>query len=200
MRTLLFVLIPLAACTDDGDAASPTLGGDVVGRWRALPNATDSAPAPAPEDRHLVEFKDDGSYTDMYGPDLWTGRYQIDAGDIALTEDGETSTIVLPFRATEDWFVLGALMPSGAADGAAGTWIGSADDGYQRMDLTLALQADATATADYDYEKDDDLHLEGAWRQIGDDVEAIMTYDGIYTVRFKMRLCEGVLGTVYERL
>ena len=197
--SLLFITSITAAACSGGDG--PTLGGDVVGTWRILPNATDDDPAPPEAERHTLELRGDGTYTETEGADEPnTGRYTTDNGELTVTEDGETDSFTLPYLARGDRFVLGALLPDGSGDSAADTWTGTSRIGTETTTLTAELRADNTAHLNYDNTVRADDVFDGTWRQVNSDVEITLMPEANVTLHIRATLVDGVLGTAYEKI
>ncbi len=193
--TLSIFASVLAAC----GGGSGLLGGDVVGQWRELPNATDDAPPPVAE-RELFEFAADGTFVERAGEqgDPSTGTFTTDGGQLTITEDDTGDTSSLPYLATSDRFVFGALVPDGTVDGFVGTWtaVTHSQDGDGMT--TLVLDADATAHSESVFGTEVQA-FDGTWRSVGDDLELDLDGDSI-TLTLRATLIDGVLGTAYERL
>jgi len=195
MRTLSILLFVAATgCGADGNAS---LGGDVVGSWRVLPNATQPDPDPVAE-RQVLEFTDAGRYTETENGRVTMGSYTTDGGDLSFTEDGDTGAFVVPYLATAERFVMGALV--GPSDGLVGTWTGEATFGSDTAIVTIELAADSTAHLSYDHSTTDDESYDGTWSAIGDDVEITYMPQENFTVHTRETRVGNVLGTAYERL
>jgi hypothetical protein len=200
VKICVFVMLASFVVACDGGGEGGLLGGDVVGSWRLLPNAADDDPPPAIADRHVLEFAADGTYIERERGDMSTGTYQLDAGTLVITEDDREGFFALPYRASGNRLVLGALVPEGGADGIVGTWVGSSRSDEERIDVTLELSADASARIAYDFQVQQDEVFEGSWRAVGNDVEIVVMPQENFTFRFHVTLVEGVLGTAYERI
>jgi len=197
----LFIASITAACAG-GDG--PALGGDLVGTWRILPNATEADPPPPEAERHTIDLRADGTYTETEGggdtQSTSTGSYTIDNGELTITEDGETDSFSLPYLARDDRFVLGALLPDGSGDSAADTWTGTSRAGTETTTLTAELRADNPAHLNYDNAVRADDVFDGTWRQVNSDVEITLMPESNVTIHVRASLVDGVLGTAYEKI
>lgn len=208
MRTLaLAALLPLAlltvACSgDDG----PPLGGDVVGQWRELPNATDDDPPPAIDERAILTFFADGTVTraSNAGDIPEPATYEVSGGELTLhTTDGEgtTHTSTMPYFASDTRFVLGALIPAGEVDGLVGTWTGTVTNDDVVRTLNIELRADNTATYNSDSSVDEnDVTFTGTWRSVGDDLELVLVPEENVTLHLRATRVGSALGSAYERI
>lgn len=208
MRTSIasLALLPLAflvACGDDGGGAG-TLGGDVVGAWRELPNATDDDPPAAVGDRPVWTFGADGSMSLVTPDETETGSYTLDGGDLTLLPagGGTDDALIVPYRATGDRLVLGAFLPVGDADGMVGTWTARVTSQGEPRDITLTIRADMTTTyaADGVSATAEDYSYDGTWRAIGDDLELLLMPQPNFTLHMRASLVDGVIGSPHEKL
>lgn len=212
MHVVKISALVLAALAATGCPSSdePSLGGDVVGRWRTLPNAAADDPQADPA---VTEFRADGTYevTGGAGPD--TGTWEVDGDLITVTSDeaGLVGPIAYSFQATADRLRLPAYTPEGDHDGFVGTWHNTVNltvtwEGQTSTALgegTLAIRADGTASQRYDVEvvgapeqpppPEED---EGTWRAVGDDI--VITLDSELVL--PLRLEDGVLAPTAERI
>lgn len=206
------VLAALAAtgCPSSDD---PVLGGDVVGRWRQLPNAASEPLA----DPAVTEFRADGTYEVTGGEYSDTGTWEVDGELITMTTDkaGLLGPLEVSFRATPDRLQMPAHIPDGDADGFVGTWRSTGNvtvtwEGQTAMALgeaTLAIRADGTASQRHAVEvvgstepPPPPVEHDGTWRAVGDDI--VITLDPETDDEFvlPLRLEDGVLGATAERI
>ena len=189
----------LAAC---GNGEDSLLGGDPTGTWRQLPNVADDDPPDPVEERHLLEFAADGTFIERDGvaDEASFGSWRTEGGNLVLTEDGETGSFSLPYRASADTFVLGALTPTGSTDGLVGTWSATTDQSSELVIVTMDLRADMTATIAYDRETMPDESYDGTWTAVGNDARITVMPEENFTITTQVTLVDGVLGNPYERI
>lgn len=197
LRTPILLLISLAAACDGGGDGS-LLGGDPVGQWRELPNATDDDPPEPVAERQVLEFTADGIWNEVGDPDE-RGTWEVDGGNLILTEEGFTGSFTVPFRARGDRFVISALIPDGAVDSFIGDWTGSVIGEDGPLTFTLTLNADMTATTFTDRGIEQETR-NGTWRNVGDDIVVTTMPQPNLTLNMRLSLVGGVLGSPYERL
>jgi hypothetical protein len=131
------MLLLLVACATE--PAPPSNPESLFGTWRYLPADPTRTPV---EERQLVTFAEDGTYTIEDPSDVQTGRYQLAGHDLTITmADGFITTGV---AATDDRMVIDALFPQGDIE-IAGTWIGTQSAPDVTSTITLELDADGTA-------------------------------------------------------
>lgn len=190
-----------AVPADAGD--DPRLGGDITGRWRALPNLTRDD-VPEEHDRWTLTYLADGTMTagqaDDDTPNM--GTWTIDGGHVVMTFAGENGGGVssVPFVATADRLVMEALVPVGVAVGPVGTWTGVQYANGAPTTITIGLAADQTATIAIDRATGTDLDTAGVWRAVGDDLDVSYMPSPNSTVHVRTQLAAGALGSAFERL
>jgi hypothetical protein len=197
--SVLLVAFLLAAC---GNGEGSLLGGDPTGRWRQVPNLADDDPPDPVEERHLLELAADGTFIERDGTadEPAFGTWRTEGGQLVLTEDGETGTFSLPYRASGNTFVMGALTPTGSTDGLVGTWSATTDQSGELIIVTMDLRADMTMTIEYDRETMPDESYTGTWTAVGNDARLTFMPEENFTITTQVTLVEGVLGNPYERL
>ena len=199
MRAFAILLLGFTGCIGDGDAS--TLGGDIVGRWRILPNtAADDPPDPI-ADRQVLQFNADNSYTESENGRTTTGSYTIENGELELLGQDETEGVRVPYLATNDRFVFGVLLrPEGSADDFVGTWTATIGTPEDVSTLTIDLAADLTSQVEYDDAARAGQVYDGTWRAVNDDLEVEYMPQENFTVHIRATRVAGVLGTAYERI
>ncbi|MEJ7600633.1 MAG: hypothetical protein WKG01_22190 [Kofleriaceae bacterium] len=190
---LCLLILSLVGCKDDPTA----LGGDVVGTWRELPNATDDDP-PEIAERQLLEFTSSGTVIETENDVSEMSTYDAGDGMLTMTAD-DGASVALPYLATSNRLVIGALVPDGDQDGFVGTWTGNSSAAGESIDLTIKLDASMTAQVDYDRSVSEDDSYTGTWRAIGDDLEVTFMVE-VFTVHMRATRVGDALGTAYERL
>jgi hypothetical protein len=194
MRTLLLATL-LAACS----GGSGSLGGDVTGTWRQLPNAFDVDPSPL-EDRQTFEFHADGTIVEIENGNTNTGHFSTNGGQLSIVGDGETKPFVIQYAVVGDRFVFGAYAPVGDVNGFVGTWTSSITFEGDSAEVTIDIAADNTAIEHEDWTVMPDQDLAGTWTAMGNDIEITQMPQPNVTVEANATLVGGVIGTAYERV
>jgi hypothetical protein len=200
MRTAL-LLVAIAACGGGGGNAAGSLGGDPVGRWRALPNATDPGTPDPVEERIVLEFRADGTYVFTESPtDQTTGSWDVVDTELVLTADGDEPDAIT-FYANGDRFLYAAFIKDVPSAGFTGLY--RRESGIaagERETATVELRADQTVTLTASTST---LFAEGTWRNVGDDLEYHLTMvDGRPTDELvnAHSLVDGIIGLPFERI
>lgn len=184
-------LVAVTAC-----GSQDVLGGDVTGKWRALPNATAEQPTP-PAERDQLEFGADGGYSATIQGIPVAGTYATTDGELALTVNGNTTRT--SYAAGSDRFVLAAYAPVGAVDGMVGLWSNTLEAGDQLLVTDLDVRADGTASYIEHHTEGQAAERSGSWRAIGDDLELELGVEPS-VLHIRKTLALGVLGDPYERM
>jgi hypothetical protein len=201
------LLVALAACGgDDGDGGDgpSLLGGDLIGRWRALPSATSPPPAPV-GDRYTIAFAADGTLTEgtFDDPTPERGAYELDAdgGHVTITRElSAAEPVTFPFHAGLDRLVLNALLPGGANEGLVGGWTGTWTFAGAELEAAVTLRRDATASvARYNPSAPQEVY-DTTWRSVGDDVYVERGAVGGGPSPMTLTLIDHVLGGGFERV
>ena len=149
--------LSLAACGGDDPS--------IIASWREVPNAlAEEVPV---ADRTVWTFGEDGVLTVRDGGDAETLAYELE-GDrliMRITNPNDPFKLEVGVQVGDDTLIYGTLFPTGAVDGAVGTWIGEVEIDDVPGSTTLTIRVDGTVRITSSRAGGDPSVLEGTWAE-----------------------------------
>jgi hypothetical protein len=155
------LLIALTGCPDSGNNAA-----DLVGTWREELTSIDT------RQPDLLTVNADGSFRQDTDQGTILGTYEADSTKLTI-RSGEGTVqheTIEDYVLDGDQLIVGALLPTSAIDGLAGTWHGDElVDETDTIDLDLDVRSDGSVHYSRDSTKDGHEAYDGQWSLAGGD-------------------------------